>query len=112
MTSFLLGISNKLRPSLFCQSCSTKLTSVREKKTFQNGVKDIQAASCNGARTVKSRSSKNPGLDKSNLPQNSNFGREFVQKSGVQIPAPEGQKILFFFLFIFKFFTQKWISFI
>ena len=61
---------------------------------------------------VKSRSSKNPGLDKSNLPQNSNFGREIVQKSGVQIPAPEGQKILFFFLFIFKFFTQKWISFI
>ena len=61
---------------------------------------------------LKSRSSKNPELDKSNLPQNSNFGREFVQKSGVQIPAPEGQKILFFFLFIFKFFTQKWISFI
>ena len=61
---------------------------------------------------VKSRSSKNPRLDKSNLPQNSNFGREFVQKSGVHIPAPEGQKILFFFVFIFKFFTQKWISFI
>ena len=55
---------------------------------------------------------KNLQLDKSNLPQNSNFGREFVQKSVVQIPALEGQKILFFFLFIFKFFTQKWISFI
>ena len=47
---------------------------------------------------IKSRSSKNPGIDKSNLPQNSNFGREFVQKSGVQIPAPEGQNFLFFFL--------------
>ena len=59
---------------------------------------------------IKSRSSKNPGLNKSNLPQNSNFGREFVQKSGVQIPAPEGQIFLSFFLFIFKFSTKNCIS--
>ena len=44
--------------------------------------------------------------------ENSNHGRENYWKSGVQIPAPEGQIFLFFFLFIFKFFTQKWISFI
>ena len=34
---------------------------------------------------LKSRSSKNPGLDLSNLPQISNFGWEFVEKSGVQM---------------------------
>ena len=60
--------------------------------------------------TVKSRSSKNPGLDKSNLPQISNFGREFVEKSGVQIPVKEGQIFLPLFLFIFKFSIKNCIS--
>ena len=59
---------------------------------------------------IKSRSSKNPGLDKSNLPQISNFGREFVEKSGVQIPVKEGQIFLPLFLFIFKFSIKNCIS--
>ena len=55
-------------------------------------------------KQVTSRSSKNPGLDKSNFPQNSNFGREFVQKSGVQIPVREGQFFCpFFFFFSFSY---------
>ena len=40
-----------------------------------------------GNKLLKSRSSKNPGPHKSTLPQISNFGREFVEKSGVQIPV-------------------------
>ena len=49
---------------------------------------------------LKLRSFKNRELDLSDLPQNSNFGREFVQKSGVQIPVGEGQ---FFCPFFFSF---------
>ena len=60
--------------------------------------------------SLKSRNSKNPELDWSNLPQNSYFGQEFVQKSGVQIPVREGQFFLSLFLFIFKFSTKKWLS--
>ena len=49
-------------------------------------------------KDIKSRSSKNPELDESNLHKNSNFGREsFAQKSGVRIPAPVKK---FFVLFI------------
>ena len=59
---------------------------------------------------LKSRSCKNPELDKSNLPQISNFGREFVEKSGVQIPVKEGQIFLPLFLFIFKFSIKNCIS--
>ena len=60
--------------------------------------------------SLKSKSSKNPGLDKSNLPQISNFRREFVEKSGVQIPVKEGQIFLPLFLFIFKFSIKNSIS--
>ena len=52
---------------------------------------------------LKLRSFKNRELDLSDLPQNSNFGREFVQKSGVQIPARSGRSknfVLFFFSFL------------
>ena len=48
-------------------------------------------------------------LDWSNLPQNSNCGREFVQKSGVQIPVEEGQIFLSSFLIIFIFSIKNWI---
>ena len=60
--------------------------------------------------TLKSRKSKNHELDRTNLPQNSNFGREFAQKSGVQIPVGEGQIFLSLFLFIFIFSIKNWIS--
>ena len=60
---------------------------------------------------LKSRSSKNPELDGSNLHKNSHFGREFVQKSGVQIPVGEGQFFLFLFLFIFILIIKNCISF-
>ena len=43
---------------------------------------------------VKLRNSKNRELDWSDIPQNSNFGREFVQKSRVQIPVGEGQFLI------------------
>ena len=46
----------------------------------------------------------------SNLPQNSNLGREsFVQKSGVRIPVGEGQIFchLSFFLYLFHFVHKK-----
>ena len=64
--------------------------------------------------TLKSRNSKKPELDWTDLPQNSNFGREFaqksrIQKSGVQIPVGEGQIFLFLFLFIFIFSIKNWI---
>ena len=58
---------------------------------------------------VKSRIFKNHELYWSNLPQNSNFGRELVQKSGVQIPVGEGQIFLSRFLFIFIFSIRNWI---
>ena len=61
-------------------------------------------------KELKSRSSKNSGLDKSDLHQISNFGREFVEKSGVQIPVKEGQIFLPLFLFIFKFSIKNCIS--
>ena len=44
------------------------------------------------------------------FPENSNHGRENYWNSGVQIPAPEGQFFFVLFLFIFKFFTQNWVS--
>ena len=56
---------------------------------------------------IKSRKSKNHELDRTNLPQNSNFGWEFAQKSGVQIPVGEGQIFLARFLFIFS--IKNWI---
>ena len=59
--------------------------------------------------TIKSRIFKNRELYWSNLPQNSNFGRELVQKSGVQIPVGEGQNFLSRFLFIFIFSIKNWI---
>ena len=59
--------------------------------------------------TVKSRFFKNLELYWSNLPHNSNFGRELVQKSGVQIPVGEGQIFLSHFLFIFIFSIKNWI---
>ena len=43
----------------------------------------------------------------SNLPQNSNFGWELVQKSRAQIPVGEGQIFLSRFLFIFS--IKNWI---
>ena len=49
---------------------------------------------------LKLRSFKNHELDLSDLPQNSNFGWEFVQKSGVQIPV---RKVNFFCPFFFSF---------
>ena len=59
---------------------------------------------------VKSRFFKNRELYWSNLPQDSNLGREsFVQKSGVQIPIGEGQMFLSWFLFIFTFSIKNWI---
>ena len=58
---------------------------------------------------VKSRSFKNRELYWSNLPQNSNFGQEFVQKSGFHIPVGEGQIFLSLFLFIFIFSIKNWI---
>ena len=42
--------------------------------------------------------------------ENSNHGRENYWKSGFQIPAPEEQDFLSFFLFIFKFFIKNFIS--
>ena len=59
---------------------------------------------------IKSRKSKNHELDRTNLPQNSNFGREFAQKSGVQIPVREGQFFLSLFLFIFMLIIKNCIS--
>ena len=59
---------------------------------------------------VKSRFFKNHELYWSNLPQNSNLGREsFVQKSGVQIPVGEGQIFCHFsfFLYLFHFVHKK-----
>ena len=56
---------------------------------------------------VKSRFFKNRELYWSNLPQNSNCGRELVQKSGVQIPVGEGQ--IFFSYFLFLFSIKNWI---
>ena len=58
---------------------------------------------------LKSRFFKNHELYWSNLPQNSNFGQELVQKSGVQIPVGEGQIFLSCFLFIFIFSIKNWI---
>ena len=58
---------------------------------------------------VKSRFFKNRKLYWSNLPQNSNCGRELVQKSGVQIPVGKGQIFLSCFLFIFIFSIKNWI---
>ena len=52
---------------------------------------------------VKLRFFKNRELYQTLLPQNSNCGRELVQKSGVQIPVGEGQIFLSRFLFIFIF---------
>ena len=50
---------------------------------------------------LKSRFLKNRELYWSNLPQNSNLGREsFVQNSGVRIPVGEGQIIWVNFQFI------------
>ena len=42
--------------------------------------------------------------------KNLNCGRGNYWKSGVRIFAPEGQICLSFFIFIFKFFTQNWVS--
>ena len=59
---------------------------------------------------LKSRFFKNRKLYWSNLPQNSNLGREsFVQKSGVQIPVGEGQIFCHFsfFLYLFHFVHKK-----
>ena len=42
--------------------------------------------------------------------ENSNHGQENYWKSGVRIPAVEGQTFLSFFLFIFKFFIKNCIS--
>ena len=50
---------------------------------------------------VKSRFFKNLEHYWSNLPQNSNFGRELVQKSGVQIPVGEFS-CSFFFSFLYS----------
>ena len=53
---------------------------------------------------LKARFFKNRELYWSNLPQNSNLGREsFVQKSGVQIPVGEGKIFCHFSLFIYLF---------
>ena len=52
---------------------------------------------------IKSRFFKNRELYLSNLPQNSNFRRELVQKSGVQIPSGKVKFFLSRFLFIFIF---------
>ena len=41
--------------------------------------------------------------------ENSNRGRENYWKSGVRIPIKK-ENFLSFFLFIFKFFTQNWVS--
>ena len=56
---------------------------------------------------VKSRFFKNRELCWSNLPQNSNCGRELVQKSGVQIPVGEGQKKFVLFSFDFYILHKK-----
>ena len=58
---------------------------------------------------IKSRFFKNRELYLSNLPQNSNFGWELVQKSGVQILVGEGQIFLSCFLFIFIVSIKNWI---
>ena len=58
---------------------------------------------------LKSRFFKSSELYCSNLPQNSNCGRELVQKSGVQIPIGESQIFLSHFLFIFIFSIKNWI---
>ena len=58
---------------------------------------------------LKSRFYKYRELYWSNLPRNSNFGRELFQKSGVQIPIEEGQFFLSCFLFIFVFSIKNWI---
>ena len=55
----------------------------------------------------KTRFFKNHELYWSNFPQNSNCGRELVQKSGVQISVAEGQIFLSCFLFIFTFSIKK-----
>ena len=47
---------------------------------------------------LKSRSSKNPELDWSNLPQNSNNGLELVKKTGVQISVDKSHFFLSRFL--------------
>ena len=60
-------------------------------------------------KDIKSRSSKNPELNGSNLHKNSNFGREsFAQKSGVRIPAPV-KKFFVLFYFNFQFSIQNCI---
>ena len=58
---------------------------------------------------LKSKFFKNCELDWSNLPQNSNCGRELVQKSGVQIPVGNIKFFLSRFLFIFIFSIKNWI---
>ena len=61
---------------------------------------------------LKSRFLKNRELCWSDLPQNSNLGREsFVQKSGVWIPVGEGQIFCHFSFFIspFYFVHKNWI---
>ena len=40
------------------------------------------------------------------------FCHYMSENLGFKSPSPEGQKFFVLFLFIFKFFTQKWISFI
>ena len=57
---------------------------------------------------VKSRFFKNRELYWSTLPQNSNCGRELVQKSGVQIPVGESQIFFVRFLFIFISSIKNW----
>ena len=52
-----------------------------------------------GSVVLKSRFVKNREHYWSNLPQNSNFGRELVQKSGVQISVKEGQTFFVWFSF-------------
>ena len=59
------------------------------------------ATICSNDKVPKVEIFKNLELYWSNLPQNSNCGRELVQKSGVQIPIGEGQIFLSSFLFIF-----------
>ena len=80
---------------LFC-FCPTALTMVNShRRDNQNYWKLL----------VKSRFFKNRELYWSNLPQNSNLGREsFVQKSGVQIPVGEGQIFCHFSFFIYLFY--------
>ena len=56
---------------------------------------------------VKSRFFKNRELYWSNLPQNSNCGRDLIQKFGVEIPIGEGKIFLSCFLFIFS--IKNWI---